>query len=111
MLDVIGDILWFRRIRSYRLYWEFYVVVTRFRKDRVTIQEKEKEEIRAKEAQVEAKKMAEERRFQTLKVRRNFHVSKRYRRGNAVVCIPQSLQMWGQLPNFIIRVTVALLST
>lgn len=38
------------------------------KKDRVTIQEKEKEEIRAKEAQVEAKKMAEERRFQTLKM-------------------------------------------
>ena len=38
------------------------------RKDRVTIQEKEKEEIRAREAEIEAKKMAEERRKQTLTV-------------------------------------------
>jgi uncharacterized protein YhaN len=38
------------------------------RKDRITIQEKEKEEAKKRELEVEAKKMAEERRGHTLKV-------------------------------------------
>ena len=39
------------------------------RKDRITIQEKEKEDRRQQELQHEAKKLAEDRRRQTVKVR------------------------------------------
>lgn len=38
------------------------------RKDRITIQEKEREELKQKQLEVEAKKLAEDRRKQTLRV-------------------------------------------
>jgi microfibrillar-associated protein 1 len=40
-----------------------------FRKDRFSVQDKERSEAKAKELEAEAKKMAEERRKQTLKVK------------------------------------------
>ena len=40
-----------------------------YRRDRVTIQEKEKEEMKAKEMEAHAKELAEERKYQARKVR------------------------------------------
>ena len=52
----------------HKLSVEMYIFVNR--KDRITIQEKESELRKQKELELEAKKQAEERRIQTLKVSR-----------------------------------------
>jgi hypothetical protein len=47
-----------------------YLFISFSRKDRITIQEKEREELKQKQLEIEAKKLAEERRKNTLKVER-----------------------------------------
>lgn len=50
------------------MFYYLYGADVFIRRDRITIQEKEKEEAKKREMEIEAKKIAEERRSHTLKV-------------------------------------------